>query len=42
MQEEVGALCLEDWGRGFQLFAATSAGDVWWSSDAGNHWDCIA
>ncbi len=42
MDEEVGALALEDWGDGCQVFAATSAGDVWWTEDNGDHWQRIA
>jgi photosystem II stability/assembly factor-like uncharacterized protein len=42
MQEEVGGLSLEAWDGGLQLFAATSAGDVWWSADGGDAWTCIA
>ncbi|HEX6512961.1 MAG TPA: hypothetical protein VF157_11710 [Chloroflexota bacterium] len=42
MREEVGGLCLEDWGNGFQVFAATSAGDVWWTEDGGDSWSRIA
>jgi len=42
MREEVGGLALEAWPDGLQLFAATSAGEVWWSTDAGDTWSCIA
>ncbi|HEY8693131.1 MAG TPA: hypothetical protein VIR57_10365 [Chloroflexota bacterium] len=42
MREEVGGLALEAWHDGLQLFAATSAGDVWWSIDSGDSWSCIA
>jgi len=41
-QEEFGGLTLEDWGEGCQVFAATSAGDVWWSTDGGDSWARIA
>lgn len=42
MREEVGGLTLEAWDGGLQVFAATSAGDVWWSEDGGDAWTCIA
>ncbi|MFI5266963.1 MAG: WD40/YVTN/BNR-like repeat-containing protein [Chloroflexota bacterium] len=42
MREEVGGLALEAWDDGLQLFAATSAGEVWWSIDGGDIWSCIA
>jgi photosystem II stability/assembly factor-like uncharacterized protein len=42
MREEVGGLTLEAWGDGLQVFAATSAGDVWWSIDGGDSWSCVA
>jgi len=32
------ALCLEDWGDSFSLFAATATGEVWCSDDGGEHW----
>ena len=41
-QEEVGGLALEDWGEGYQVFAATSAGDVWWTEDGGESWSRVA
>jgi hypothetical protein len=41
-QEEVGGLTLEDFDGGFQVFAATSAGDVWWTEDGGESWSRIA
>lgn len=42
MQQEVGGLALEAWDGGFQVFAATSAGEVWWSEDGGDSWSRIA
>ncbi len=42
MQQEVGGLCLEAWDGGSQLFAATTAGEVWWSEDGGDGWSLIA
>jgi len=32
------AMCVEDWGESFSLFAATATGEVWCSDDAGEHW----
>jgi photosystem II stability/assembly factor-like uncharacterized protein len=32
------AMCLEDWGDSFSLFAATATGEVWCSDDGGAHW----
>ena len=42
MQQEVGGLAIEAWAGGSQVFAATSAGEVWWSEDGGDSWSCIA
>ncbi len=41
MQASIEALCLEDWGESVSLFAATTAGDVYASDDAGDHWSRI-
>ena len=41
MQASIEALCLEDWGESVSLFAATTAGDVYNSDDAGEHWSRI-
>ena len=38
LQSAFGALCLEDWGDGFSLFGATTAGEVWCSEDGGENW----
>ena len=38
MQQEVGALCLHEWGESFSVFAATTAGEVFYSDDGGDHW----
>ena len=35
------AMCLEDWGDSFSLFAATATGEVWASDDGGDHWSEI-
>jgi len=32
------AMCLEDWGQSFSLFAATATGEVWCSDDGGERW----
>jgi photosystem II stability/assembly factor-like uncharacterized protein len=32
------AMCLEDWGESFSIFAATATGEVWCSDDGGEHW----
>ena len=32
------AMCLEDWGESFSLFAATATGEVWSSDDGGREW----
>ncbi len=32
------AMCLEDWGASFSLFAATATGEVWCSDDGGERW----
>ena len=42
MRQEVGALCLEDWGASFSVFAATTGGEVFCSDDGGDHWSLIA
>ena len=41
LQASIEALCLEDWGESTSLFAATTAGDVYASDDAGEHWSHI-
>lgn len=41
MQASIEALCLEDWGESVSVFAATTAGDVYCSDDAGEHWNRI-
>jgi photosystem II stability/assembly factor-like uncharacterized protein len=41
MQASIEALCLEDWGESVSLFAATTAGDVYCSDDAGERWSRI-
>ena len=41
MQASIEALCLEDAGESVSLFAATTAGDVYNSDDAGEHWSKI-
>lgn len=42
MRDEFGALCLEDWGDGLSVFAATTGGEVYASDDGGDHWSLIA
>ncbi len=41
MQHEFGALCLESCGDSYSIFAATTAGDIYWSEDGGDHWSLI-
>ena len=41
LQTAVEAMCLEDWGDGFSIFAATATGEVWGSDDGGEHWSEI-
>jgi photosystem II stability/assembly factor-like uncharacterized protein len=41
MQASIEAMCLEDWGDSFSVFAATTAGNVYCSDDAGEHWSPI-
>lgn len=42
MRDEFGALCIEDWGDSFSLFAATTGGEVYGSDDGGDEWSLIA
>ncbi len=42
MRQEIAALCLEDWGASFSVFAATTGGEVYWSEDGGDSWSLIA
>ena len=41
MQASIEALCLEDWGESCSVFAATTAGEVYATDDAGDHWSLI-
>ena len=41
LQTAVEAMCLEDWGDSFSIFAATATGEVWSSEDGGEHWSEI-
>ncbi len=41
LQTAVEAMCLEDWGDSFSLFAATATGEIWSSEDGGEHWSEI-
>jgi photosystem II stability/assembly factor-like uncharacterized protein len=41
MRHEVGALCLEEWGNSFSVFAGTTGGEVYGSDDGGNNWSLI-
>ena len=34
----IEAMCLEDWGESFSLFAATATGEIWCSEDGGDQW----
>ena len=38
LQASVEAMCLQESAAGCALFAATTAGEVWHSADAGDHW----
>ena len=42
MQQEFGALCLEDWGDSCSVFAGTTGGEVYCSDDGGDSWSLIA
>ena len=39
---EFGGLCLEDWGDGVSVFAATTGGELYASDDEGDHWSLAA
>lgn len=41
LQTAIEAMCLEDWGESFSLFAATATGEIWSSEDGGEHWSEI-
>jgi photosystem II stability/assembly factor-like uncharacterized protein len=41
MQASIEALCLEEAGDSFAIFAATTAGEVWHSENGGEHWERI-
>lgn len=38
LQASIEAMCLEDWGPSFSVFAATTGGEVYCSEDGGDHW----
>ncbi|MFQ6028028.1 MAG: glycosyl hydrolase, partial [Dehalococcoidia bacterium] len=38
LQTAVEAMCLEDWGDSFSVYAATATGEVWGSEDGGANW----
>jgi photosystem II stability/assembly factor-like uncharacterized protein len=42
MQAAIEAMCLEDWGESFSIFAGTTAGEVIASEDGGKTWQTIA
>jgi photosystem II stability/assembly factor-like uncharacterized protein len=42
LQASIEAMCLEEWEGGYTVYAATTAGEVWASADAGDSWACIA
>ncbi|MCH7930126.1 MAG: glycosyl hydrolase, partial [Proteobacteria bacterium] len=41
LQTAVEAMCLEDWGDSFSIFAATATGEIWCSEDGGENWSEI-
>jgi photosystem II stability/assembly factor-like uncharacterized protein len=41
LQSSIEAMCLEDWGESFAVFAATTAGEVFASEDGGATWSLI-
>ncbi|MGH7932659.1 MAG: WD40/YVTN/BNR-like repeat-containing protein [Candidatus Binataceae bacterium] len=41
-QSAIEAMCLEEWGRTFSVFAATTAGEVYASDNGGDNWSLIA
>ncbi|HTW89931.1 MAG TPA: hypothetical protein VMD75_18190 [Candidatus Binataceae bacterium] len=41
-QGALEAMSLEEWGRSFSIFAATTAGEIYESHDGGDHWREIA
>lgn len=41
MRQEVGAMCMEDWGESFSVFAATTGGELYASEDGGDSWSLI-
>jgi photosystem II stability/assembly factor-like uncharacterized protein len=41
LQASIEAMCLDDWGDSVSVFAATTAGEVYCSDDAGEHWSRI-
>jgi photosystem II stability/assembly factor-like uncharacterized protein len=42
LKHEFGALCLEQWGDSYSLFAATTGGDVFYGAGGGERWTLIA
>ena len=41
LQPAIEAMCLEDSGKSFTVFAGTTAGEVWCSEDSGDSWSRI-
>jgi photosystem II stability/assembly factor-like uncharacterized protein len=41
-QAAIEAMCIEDWGKSFSIFAGTTAGEVYASDDGGENWSLIA
>jgi photosystem II stability/assembly factor-like uncharacterized protein len=42
LRHEFGALCLEDWGADYAVFAATTGGEVYCGENGGERWTLIA
>jgi photosystem II stability/assembly factor-like uncharacterized protein len=42
LKHEFGALCLEDWGRDYSVFAGTTGGEVYCGENGGERWTLIA
>lgn len=41
LQSSIEAMCLDDWGDSFSVFAATTSGEVFASEDGGESWSLI-
>jgi len=42
LKHEFGALCLDDWGTGYEVFGATTGGEVYCGENGGERWTLIA